>query len=63
MKFELNKKQEAKLNKWLKEQKDTYAGAAGGSLTYEFTPTGLGEIVSVKCVNGNELNLTDWDGF
>lgn len=43
--------------------KEPYAGAIGGRLSYIFTPTGLGVISKVKCMCGEEFNLTDWDHF
>ena len=39
-------------------------GACGGSLTYSFTPTGLGCVIKVKHeYTGNELDLTDVDNW
>lgn len=35
-------------------------GAAGGALTYEFTPTGIGMAYCVTCGCGEEINLTDY---
>lgn len=41
-----------------------YTGTIGGGLTYSFTPTGLGVIVTVKeAITGEELNLTDFDSW
>ena len=37
-----------------------YTGAIGGSMTYSFTPTGLGIIVKVECF-GQTLDLTEYD--
>ena len=37
-----------------------YYGAAGGGLTYSFTPTGLGNIITVtETVTGKTLNVSD----
>jgi hypothetical protein len=63
------------LAKWLVEHKKTCklrfekdgspkmfpGGAAGGSLTYCFTPTGIGMAQIVKCGCGEEINVTDYD--
>lgn len=38
---------------------DAYAGAIGGRISYIFTPTGLGTCIVVRCMCGEELNLTD----
>ncbi len=39
------------------------SGAIGGRLTYCFTPTGLGTITVIKCVCGEEINVTDFDSW
>jgi len=38
---------------------EIYVGAIGGAITYEFTPTGLGECFIVKCLCGQKFDLTD----
>ena len=39
-----------------------YSGAIGGDLTYSFTNTSLGTVVTVKDgFTGEELNVTDYD--
>lgn len=38
-------------------------GAIGGRLSYTFIPTGLGNIVIVKCACGAKLDLTDNDNW
>lgn len=40
-----------------------YSGAIGGAYTWQFTGTSLGEIVSIRCSCGDEINLTDWSDF
>ena len=63
-KFELSEKQIKKFERWRKAKKgDPYSGAAGGSYCFCFTPTGIGTIVVVKCVDNTELDLTDFDEF
>lgn len=37
------------------------SGTIGGKLSYQFTPTGLGVIVIVKCACGEEMDLTDYN--
>jgi hypothetical protein len=67
--FDLDKEQSIKYNEWTKghdkvckfTQPGASAGAIGGRLTFEFTPTGLGTIVRVKCACGEEVDLTDYD--
>ena len=41
-----------------------YCGAIGGEISWEFTPTGLGDCCVVKhSVTGEELNLTDYNSW
>jgi len=37
-----------------------YYGAIGGSMTWSFTPTGIGVVVRVKHASGAELDLSDY---
>jgi hypothetical protein len=69
--FMLSEKQKAQLEAWrldLKARRDStlrdpLGGAAGGRWTYEFTPTGIGEIV-VRCgLTGEHIDLTDFDSW
>ena len=60
--FELTDSQQAKLKEWHNDC-DADAGCIGGKLTYEFTPTGLGDCVAVKCICDEKIDLTeseDW---
>ena len=77
LQYEFNHSQLEKLKAWEAEQDkiwvnekqivdphdsaQPYYGAIGGALTYCFTPTGIGMIVSVKHATGNELDLTNYD--
>ena len=38
-------------------------GAAGGTLTYSFTPTGLGMAIYARCACNEEVNLTDYESW
>lgn len=38
-------------------------GAIGGRISYQFTPTGLGNILVVKCACGDKLDLTNSDNW
>lgn len=60
--FQLTKKQMDKFVEW-KEEKDLKAVSIGGQYTVCFTPTLLGDIVEVRCVDGTKLTLTDYDEF
>ncbi len=75
--FELSTSQVKKLTEWEKKQdkewvkskklvnplnsNEPYYGAIDGSLTYEFTQTGIGTIVKVRHATGNVIDLTDYD--
>lgn len=63
--FVLSAEQHKKYDEWRKEKNKTkgevYVGAIGGAYTFCFTPTGLGDMVVVKCADGTELDLTDYD--
>jgi hypothetical protein len=62
--FEITEKQYKKYQKWRKAKKkkdgELYVGAFGGAYSFCFTPTGVGEIVTVKASDGDELDLTDY---
>ena len=40
-----------------------YCGAIGGGWSWRFTPTSLGDAVSVHCSCGEHLNVTDYDSW
>ena len=66
MEFGITGSELVKLNKWMKEHDKTCVlkynqGAIGGRLTYEFTPTGLGVIIKVKCGCGEFVDLTEYE--
>lgn len=65
--FQLSEEQQQRVEVWLKElhpQGVPYGGAIGGSLTYSFTPTGLGVITVVTCNHTHkELDITNYDNW
>lgn len=65
--FTLSAEQNKKYDEWRKEKNkkdgEVYVGAVGGAYTFCFTPTGLGDIVEVKCADGTKLDLTDYESF
>ena len=75
MNFELSKEQIEKIREWdnpktghkcslqSNEFSDKYVGAIGGHLSYTFIPTGLGNVVTVKCACGEELNITEYENW
>lgn len=61
--FKLTKEQEKKANKWMKEKLKSPSfprAAIGGAFTYEFTPTGIEDFISIRCVDGDRLDLTEY---
>ena len=64
IKFELSKKEELAAKKFEADHRhsEIYKGAIGGHLQYRFTPTSLGNAVTVKCsICDVEENITDYD--
>jgi len=59
--FYLSPEQNAKFVAWKRTKKLKYIGAIGGHFSVEFMMTGIGEFVVAKCVDGTELNLTEYD--
>lgn len=62
--FQINETQWKRINAWFKELFPDgwpYSGAAGGRVTYCFTPTGLGPIVVVKCVLADNITVAELD--
>lgn len=61
-KFELSKEQIKKLEEWQDTLPDVYTGAIGGRYQYIFTPTGLGDALTVKDLSTKQvINLTEYD--
>ena len=53
-------------SKWIQDHKNRCTSkdaAMGGKYSYCFTPTGVGEIFTVKCVCGEEVNATNFDSW
>lgn len=62
MHFEISYQQEKKFNLWKSGHKKVDTGAIGGRYTFSFSPTSLGQVVTVKDeVTGEELDLTEDD--
>lgn len=63
--FILSANQYKKYDEWRKEKNkkdgEVYVGAIGGAYTFCFTPTGLGDMVVVKCADGTQLDLTEYE--
>lgn len=69
--FSLSKEQREAISKWMKEhdqakhiapgEKHRYSGAIGGAYTWEFTPTSLGVVVTVRCACEESIDVSDYD--
>lgn len=62
--FELTDKDNEEAKVWLDEHDKTCRfkdrssqGAAGGRLTYSFTPTGIGLMKKISCACGSEVSV------
>lgn len=62
MTFTLSAEQVKKFSEWAKE-KQLKSTAIGGGYTVCFTPTGLGDIAEVRCVDGTSITLTDYNSL
>lgn len=71
MEFKLVGKEYETFSNWDKKHKKVcnllkdkdHQPAIGGRLTFSFTPTGLGNGVSVKCKCGVKMDCTDIDSW
>lgn len=62
MRFELTDEQKRKVWEWANSLPEADTGAAGGRLTYMFTPTGLGVVLVVQDeITKQTINLTDYN--
>ena len=62
MEFSLSVEQVKKFKEWSKG-KVLPSTAIGGAYMICFTPTGLGDVIEIRCVDGTKLELTDYDTF
>ena len=67
MTFDLTPEQLARYVKWREDLAARgpapYVGAVGGAYTFKFTPTGIGVLLRVVRVDGEEIDLTDYDSM
>jgi hypothetical protein len=75
MSFKVSDVEFAKLEEWKKEHEKTcvYHGktmanpanmryfSPSSPVTYCFTPTGIGDVVKLKCLCGEVVDITDYD--
>lgn len=60
--FELTQEQTLKIKYLEQLHAKKYNGAIGGGTTISFTPTSIGDMVSVT-INGKDFNLTDYSNI
>lgn len=59
--FELTDEEEKKSNKWINKHMINCPPNRGTSYSYEFIPTGLGDVIKVKCSKcGETYDVTDY---
>jgi hypothetical protein len=68
--FSLSQKEAENLRIWLERHDENCRfadrasqGAAGGRLSYTFTPTGIGCGIKVGCACGEKVDVTDYDSW
>lgn len=68
--FEISDEKELEtLSKWFATHKCKFrddpsaAGAIGGSISYRFTPTGVGTCIEVSCSCGAKIDITNIDNW
>ena len=63
MEFTLNENEEQKAREFRKKHKKCYVDTAiGGQFEYRFSPTGLGSVITIKCLFcKKKKDITDYD--
>lgn len=66
--FKIYDEQKEKLNNWINIHKQSCEyfknpGAIGGLLSFIFIPNSIGESLKVKCICGEQIDLTDMDNW
>lgn len=61
--FHLSEKQIRKYIDWVESLPDAYFGAMSNGITISFSGCSVGQIVSAKRREGEEIDLTDWENF
>ena len=64
--FEVNTKLYEQANEWAEMHQSQCrfkknVGAIGGSLTWSFTQTGIGEVCKLSCACGEKFDASDYD--
>jgi hypothetical protein len=59
----LTKSQQTLFKDWMKSIPNKYVGAIGGQFGIKIIFTSIGEIIVGYDIDGNEINLTDFDTF
>ena len=56
--FPISAETESRINEWKKNHRHS-GGAIGGTFTYEFIPTSIGTIGTIKCACGDSFTFED----
>ncbi len=60
IKFELSEDNLEKFEVWRRSKIKLPPSTNGGAYEFCFTPTSVGMVVVIKCIDGTELDLTDY---
>jgi cupin superfamily acireductone dioxygenase involved in methionine salvage len=66
MEFKLSEKENELAKKFLQEHRhpEVYKGAIGGHINFIFTPTSIGNAISIRCtICDTEENITDYNNW
>lgn len=66
MEFKLSEKENELAEKFLQEHRhpEVYKGAIGGHVDFIFTPTSIGNAISIRCtICDTEENITDYNNW
>lgn len=59
--FDITEEEHKAIYEWMEQFRGRNYGAIGGGFTYEFTPTGIGTIGTVKNINGESFTFRELD--
>ncbi len=64
--FNMSDKEEQRYREWYEKHNDICSVKKEGKqtyLTFHFTPTGIGDCITINCSCGYKTNVTDWESW
>ena len=64
--FSLSEKEETQAREFMDKHRhpDVYKGTIGGHISFLFTPTAVGDSITIRCaICGEELDITDYEAW